>query len=138
MGYNACMKNAKIYPVYVGNLNYNVNEVQLFGLFKEFGFIENIKILQKGKNNINSGVAFVNMVNLQDAQKAVKALDQTFHRGRTLKVSLSKSPSTTIRSNSKPEAITKPQSKTSEVNNIKKQRRLGKATDFKTLFKPKK
>ncbi|MBT3584738.1 MAG: RNA-binding protein, partial [Halobacteriovoraceae bacterium] len=81
-------KNTGIHSIYVGNLNYNTDEDQLLGLFKSFGYIKNIKIMREGKANKHKGIAFVDMVNLADAEKAIKAIDGKLNYGRTLKVSL--------------------------------------------------
>ncbi len=80
--------NTGIHSVYIGNLNYNVTEDQLLGLFKKYGYIKNIKLLKEGKENKSKGIAFVDMVNMKDATNAIKMLNGTEHMGRTLKVNM--------------------------------------------------
>ena len=80
--------NTGIHSVYIGNLNYNATEDQLLGLFKNYGYIKNIKLLKEGKENKSKGIAFVHMVNSKDATNAIKMLNGTEHMGRTLKVNM--------------------------------------------------
>lgn len=80
--------NTGIHSVYVGNLSYNRDENGILGLFKQYGFIKSIKLMREGKEDKSKGVAFVDMVNMNDALRAIKGLDGTQIDGRTLKVSL--------------------------------------------------
>ena len=59
-------------------------------VFKKYGYVKNVKILKEGKLNKSKGVAFVDMVALEDAQKAITELNGSLYKGRTLKVSLAK------------------------------------------------
>ena len=81
-------KNTGIHTVYVGNLSYNRDENGILDLFKQYGFIKNIKIMREGKEDKSKGVAFVDMVNMRDAKKAIKSLNGSIVDGRTLKVSM--------------------------------------------------
>lgn len=81
-------KNTGIHTIYVGNLNYNTDENHLLGLFKEYGYIKNIKILREGKENKSKGIAFIDMVNLDEAKKAIDEVNGKEFFGRTLKASL--------------------------------------------------
>ena len=81
-------QNTGVHTVYVGNLSFNRNEDGILGLFKQYGFIKNIKVMREGKDDKSKGVAFVDMVNMKDALNAIKSLDGTQVDGRTLKVSM--------------------------------------------------
>ncbi len=66
--------------LYVGNLNYAVNEDQLRELFENHGTVKNVNIIE-GK-----GFGFVEMSTNEEAEAAKAALnDQEFH-GRPLKI----------------------------------------------------
>lgn len=80
--------NTGIHTVYIGNLSYNRDENGVLGLFKQYGFIKNIKIMREGKEDKSKGVAFVDMVNMNDALKAIKSLNGTLVDGRTIKCSM--------------------------------------------------
>lgn len=90
MSYQKSMSKKKVHSIYIGNLNYKYDEGEILGLFKKFGYIANIKIMREGKENKSKGFAFVDMTNLDEAKKAVEALNGKVHGGRTLKVSLAK------------------------------------------------
>lgn len=136
--YNTLMekKNKQLYSIYVGNLHYNLDENHILGLFKSFGYIENIKILREGKENTSKGVAFVNMVDLKAAEAAVKALNELPHCGRTLKVRLANTQNF-VEKPKMEKAVVAPVSKEAIDNQMKKQRRKKKVVDFTTLFKSK-
>ena len=61
------------------------------------------RCLKKGKEDKFLGVAFVDMVNIQQAKKAISELNGATHFGRTLKVQLAD------RQNFKPEKKAKPE-----------------------------
>ena len=66
--------------LYVGNLNYAVNEDQLKELFENHGTVQSVNIIE-GK-----GFGFVEMSSNEEAKAAKEALnDQEFH-GRPLKI----------------------------------------------------
>ena len=81
-------KNTGTHTIYIGNLSYNRNEDGVLGIFKQYGFIKNIKIMREGKEDKSKGVAFVDMVNMNDALKAIKCLDGSLIDGRTVKCSM--------------------------------------------------
>lgn len=80
--------NTGTHTVYIGNLSYNRNEDGVLGIFKQYGFIKNIKIMREGKEDKSKGVAFVDMVNMNDALKAIKSLNGSLIDGRTVKCSM--------------------------------------------------
>ncbi|MBN2073359.1 MAG: RNA-binding protein [Actinobacteria bacterium] len=66
--------------LYVGNLNYSVNDEQLEKLFSEYGQVVKANVIG------NKGFGFVEMSENSEAEKAKEALDGTDFEGRTLKV----------------------------------------------------
>lgn len=76
--------------LYVGNLNYEVSESDLFDLFSQVGAVKNVEIV-RDRSSRSKGFGFVEMQELDTA----KAASQKFHRvdlqGRPLIVSGAKS-----------------------------------------------
>ena len=72
--------------LYVGNLSFSVSNEQLQQLFSEYGEIKNVNIIE-GK-----GFGFVEMANIEDAEKAKEALDGTEFDGRTMRVDEARPP----------------------------------------------
>jgi RNA recognition motif-containing protein len=76
------MKN----KIYVGNLNYDTEEVTLRELFQEHGTVSSINIITDRYTGLSKGFGFVEMGTPEEAQAAVSALDGREVDGRTLKV----------------------------------------------------
>ena len=76
------MKN----KIYVGNLNYDTEEVTLRELFQEHGTVSSINIITDRYTGLSKGFGFVEMGTAEEAQAAVSALDGKEVDGRTLKV----------------------------------------------------
>jgi len=66
--------------VYVGNLNYSVNNEQLEELFANHGTVKSVNIIE-GK-----GFGFVEMSSSEEAEAAKTALNDTEFNGRPLKI----------------------------------------------------
>jgi len=77
--------------VYVGNLNYKKDEIEVRNLFRKHGKVIRVKLMKDPKTNLKKGFGFVQMPNKDDALKAIKEFDGKQLDGRTLKVSLAKS-----------------------------------------------
>ena len=126
--------NTGIHSVYVGNLSYNRDENGILGLFKQYGFIKGIKLMREGKEDKSKGVAFVDMVNMNDALRAITALDGTLVDGRTLKVSLAATqgfvPKEKDEEDEKPFQL----SRKKELGLMKKERRVSKEKGLQVLF----
>lgn len=76
--------------VYVGNLNYKKDEIEVRNLFRKHGKVIRVKLMKDPKTNLKKGFGFVQMPNKEDAFKAIKEFDGMQLDGRTLKVSLAK------------------------------------------------
>ena len=70
--------------LYVGNLNYAVNNEELTELFSKYGEVESVNIIE-GK-----GFGFVEMANQAEAETAKEKLDGTEFKGRSLRVNEAK------------------------------------------------
>ncbi|MDD1723881.1 MAG: RNA-binding protein [Methanospirillum sp.] len=66
--------------LYVGNLTYSVNEANLRSLFGAYGDVESVKVIEQ------KGFAFVEMATSEQAEAAMKGLNDTEHEGRTLRI----------------------------------------------------
>ena len=61
--------------IYVGNLNYRVEESDLTQLFEEYGKVESVNLISDKYSGRSKGFGFVTMDNNEDGQKAVDALN---------------------------------------------------------------
>ena len=72
--------------LYVGNLNYAVNNDMLTELFNNYGEVKSVNIIE-GK-----GFGFVEMASGEQAEQAKEALNGTQYEGRTLKIDEARPP----------------------------------------------
>lgn len=72
--------------MYVGNIPYNATEEDLKGLFSEYGEIESLKIIQDQFTDRSKGFGFIEMVNEEDAKKAIATLNGKDFMGKSLNV----------------------------------------------------
>lgn len=61
--------------IYVGNLDYNINDQDLERFFAEYGTVESAKIIIDKYNGRSKGFGFVEMSNEEEALKAIKELN---------------------------------------------------------------
>jgi RNA recognition motif-containing protein len=66
--------------LYVGNFSYSTTDEQLEKLFSAYGQVKSVSIIG------DKGFGFVEMTNLEDAEKAKEALDGSDFEGRSLRV----------------------------------------------------
>lgn len=71
------MESSKLY---VGNLTYSVTEAQLRELFEDFGDVKDVRVIER------KGFGFVEMGTVEEAEKAMEALNETEFVGRTLRI----------------------------------------------------
>ena len=76
--------------LYVGNLNYDVNDEALEGLFSNHGTVESAKVIMDRDTGRSKGFGFVTMAVDADASKAIAELDGKEHSGRAMKVNEAK------------------------------------------------
>jgi RNA recognition motif-containing protein len=76
--------------IYVGNLNFKVNEDDLRELFGEFGEVTSAKIILDKYSGRSRGFGFVEMANNSEGNKAIEELNGATYEDRVLKVNESK------------------------------------------------
>lgn len=74
--------------IYVGNLVFTAEEGRVHQLFSKFGKVGKIEVIRDSKTNKSKGIAFLQMYNKEDANKAISKLNGSIVDGRTLKVSI--------------------------------------------------
>lgn len=72
--------------IYVGNLPYNVNEEQLQDMFVAHGSVSNTKIAYDRESGRSKGFGFVTMLDKDEAQAAIDALNGSELSGRNIRV----------------------------------------------------
>ena len=77
--------------VIIRNINFDLREKHIRNLCSPFGTIKEVQIPLKLENNLNRGFAFVEFETKQQANEAIKKLNGSQYKGRTIAVDLSKS-----------------------------------------------
>jgi|SRR3954462_10166556 RNA recognition motif-containing protein len=72
--------------LYVGNLPYSATEDQLTQLFGQAGQVDNVRVMRDMATGRARGFAFVEMVNDEDAAKAISQFHEQQMDGRALVV----------------------------------------------------
>lgn len=72
--------------IYVGNLDYKVNEQDLEKLFSKYGEVSSAKIITDKYNGRSKGFGFVEMEDQEAAKQAIKELDGTTQGSRDIVV----------------------------------------------------
>jgi RNA recognition motif-containing protein len=76
--------------LYVGSLSYYTTEQALEDFFAQVGQVESVRIVTDRDTGRAKGFGFVEMVNEEDAQRAITTLNNTELDGRTLVVNEAK------------------------------------------------
>jgi RNA recognition motif-containing protein len=72
--------------LFVKNLDKDINEMQLEGLFAQYGKVVDTKIVYDKITWESKGYAFLEMAKKEDGAKAIEALNGKEIRGRVLEV----------------------------------------------------
>lgn len=72
--------------IYVGNLNYKVDENDLAELFQEYGSVSSAKIITDKFSGRSKGFGFVTMENDNEAKKAIDDLNGASFENRDMVV----------------------------------------------------
>ena len=76
--------------IYVGNLSYDMTDVELRKEFEAYGKVDDARIITNRFNGRSKGFGFVHMSNRAEVDAAVAALSNKEIRGRRMKVNESK------------------------------------------------
>ncbi len=63
--------------IYVGNMNFNLSNEDLFNLFAQFGQVTTAKIINDRETGRSKGFGFVEMENDEEALKAIASQDKS-------------------------------------------------------------
>ncbi|KAH3681395.1 hypothetical protein WICPIJ_007664 [Wickerhamomyces pijperi] len=72
--------------LYVGELDYSVNEANLFDIFSQIGAVASIRVCRDAVTKRSLGYAYVNYQNQADGEKALAELNHTEVQGRAIRV----------------------------------------------------
>jgi cold-inducible RNA-binding protein len=76
--------------VFVASISWNTDENGLSNHFSQIGEIEDVVIVKDKETRRSRGFGFVTFTNADDADRAVKELDNSVLDGRNIKVNLAK------------------------------------------------
>lgn len=76
--------------IYVGNLDYKVNENDLEELFSEYGSVAEANVITDKYSGRSKGFGFVTMENDEEANKAISGLNGTSMQNRDIVVNEAK------------------------------------------------
>jgi RNA recognition motif-containing protein len=72
--------------IYVGNLDYKVDENDLKDVFQEFGTVESSKVITDKFTGKSKGFGFVTMEDDEQAKNAIEELNGATYEDRVMKV----------------------------------------------------
>ncbi len=72
--------------MYIGNIAFNATEQDLREFFSEYGEIESLKIIKDNFTERSKGFGFIEMVDENDAKKAIANLNGKDFMGKSLTV----------------------------------------------------
>ena len=87
------LKSVEGYIVFANNLNEDVNEDNIDDLFSEYGNVKNIQMNLNRKTGKMNGYCFVEYENLEEAEEAIKNLNNSKFLDKTIKVDFAFKPS---------------------------------------------
>ena len=89
--------------IFVSNISFKVREQALKDLFSEYGEVTNVRIIKDKETRRSKGYGFVEMVNDNEANVAITALNGTTHYERTIVVAEAKGKKETTSEQTTPE-----------------------------------
>ena len=78
--------------LYVGNLSYDAAESDLQELFSGVGTVQQVEVIYNSRTQRSKGYAFINMMSVDEAKRAVDELHDKEYMGRKMVVSGAKAP----------------------------------------------
>jgi len=76
--------------LYVGNLDYNLDESQLQKYFEKYGEVSSVTIITDKDTGESKGYGFVEMADKEGGKKALERMNGTEVNGRRIKVNISR------------------------------------------------
>ncbi len=76
--------------LYVGNLSYNTTEESLRAAFSQSGTVVAVDMIKDRDSGQMKGFAFVTMSTQEEAEKAIKALNEKMLDNRAIKVDMAR------------------------------------------------
>ncbi len=76
--------------IYVGNLNYKVDEDNLKETFSEYGTVDSVKLIQDKLSGRSKGFGFIEMPNDDEGQQAIDSLNGTEYMERKMVVNVAR------------------------------------------------
>ena len=76
--------------IYITGLNYSINDADLNDLFAEYGEITSAKVIMDRETGRSRGFGFVEMINEEDGQKAIDALNGAEFEKKVISVSVAR------------------------------------------------
>jgi RNA recognition motif-containing protein len=76
--------------IYVGNLDFRVDEKDLGEIFSEYGTVSSARVIIDKNNGRSKGFGFVEMDNQDEANKAIQELDGATFENRKITVNEAK------------------------------------------------
>lgn len=76
--------------LFIGNLPFKMNDMDLESLFKEYGEVSSAKVIVNKFTGRSRGFGFVEMSSNESAQKAMDSLDGKEIDGRAIKVNFAR------------------------------------------------
>jgi RNA recognition motif-containing protein len=73
--------------IYVGNLDYNIQEDDLQNEFNQFGEVVSVKVIKDKYTGKGKGFGFVEMADEEAGLKAIEELNGKELQGRSMKIS---------------------------------------------------
>jgi RNA recognition motif-containing protein len=86
--------------IYVSNLSFNTDDVELNALFAKFGTVTSAKVIMDRESGRSRGFGFVEMSSDEEGKEAMAALNNKEVEGRAMSVSIAKEKSERGNSNS--------------------------------------
>ena len=86
--------------IYVSNLSFNTDDVELNALFAKFGTVTSAKVIMDRESGRSRGFGFVEMSSDEEGKTAMSALNNKEVEGRAMSVSIAKEKSERGNSNS--------------------------------------
>ena len=76
--------------IFISNLNFNVSDEELKGLFEAFGDVSSSKVITDKITGRSRGFGFVEMNDDDEGKQAIEKLNGTEFKGRELNVSVAR------------------------------------------------